>query len=73
MKWIYGGGFTMGTTQQYEGHSVVMRSIRIEQPVIYVSVNYRTGVLGFLGGKEIQEAGAGNLGLFDRKPPNCPS
>ena len=23
---------------------------------------------GFLGGKEVQEAGLGNFGLYDRKP-----
>lgn len=30
---------------------------------------YSLNVLGFLGGKEIKEAGLGNLGLHDREPP----
>jgi len=38
----------------------------LDEPVIYVSANYRLNALGFLGGKEVQAAGIGNAGLRDR-------
>jgi acetylcholinesterase len=44
----------------------VQRSIDIGKPVVYVSMNYRLSAFGFLGGKEVKEAGVGNLGLQDR-------
>lgn len=35
--------------------------------MIYVSINYRVSFLGFPSGKEVKDAGASNLGLYDRK------
>ncbi|KAF8992728.1 Alpha/Beta hydrolase protein [Cyathus striatus] len=65
--WIYGGGFELGDTSFSVGDSVVNRSITLDEPIIYVSANYRTNVFGFLGGKEAQAAGAGNAGLKDQR------
>ncbi|KAF8987707.1 carotenoid ester lipase precursor [Cyathus striatus] len=65
--WIFGGGFEVGDTSSNDGGSVVNRSIALGEPVIYVSANYRLNALGFLGGKEAQAAGAGNLGLKDQR------
>ncbi|KAG8930205.1 hypothetical protein FRC03_009068 [Tulasnella sp. 419] len=65
--WIYGGAFLMGSTEGYKGENIVKRSTEIGQPVIYVSINYRIGVLGFLPGIEVKNAGAGNLGLRDQR------
>ena len=39
----------------------------MNQPMVYVSMNYRLHALGFLGGEEIKRAGVGNLGLQDRE------
>jgi carboxylesterase type B len=39
--WIFGGGFELGSTQQYDGTSIVQRSIANGEPVVYVAVNYR--------------------------------
>ncbi|KAL7281021.1 hypothetical protein ACG7TL_004323 [Trametes sanguinea] len=64
---IFGGGFTFGSTAQNPGNGVVERSIELDQPIIFVSMNYRVGAFGFLGGKEIKEAGVGNLGLHDQR------
>ena len=35
------------------------------KPAIFVSMNYRLGVLGFGNGREIAENGAANLGIRD--------
>ena len=39
---IFGlGAFQVGDTSTYPGNSVVARSIALDEPVIYVSANYR--------------------------------
>ncbi|KAG8906279.1 hypothetical protein FRB99_007216 [Tulasnella sp. 403] len=65
--WIYGGAFTMGSTEQYTGENIVKRSIEIGSPIIYVSFNYRLAALGFLGGSQVKAEGIGNLGLQDQR------
>ncbi|RPD58750.1 carotenoid ester lipase precursor [Lentinus tigrinus ALCF2SS1-7] len=67
--WIYGGGFTTGSNAilAYNGTAIVERSIELDEPVIYVALNYRLHVFGFLGGQEIKDAGVGNLGLQDQR------
>ncbi|KAI0738668.1 carotenoid ester lipase precursor [Daedaleopsis nitida] len=75
LVWIYGGAFTIGSNAMqvlsswlaYDGTAIVQRSIDIGEPVIYIAVNYRLNVFGFLGGKEVKEAGIGNLGLQDQR------
>ncbi|KAJ8074559.1 hypothetical protein PM082_015461 [Marasmius tenuissimus] len=67
MVWIYGGGFYFGTTRTYEGWSIVQPSIMINKPVIYVAMNYRTGIFGFPPGTASAKAGALNLGLKDQR------
>ena len=52
---------------RFPGDSIVAHSVEMGQPVIYAAMNYRLGPFGFLGGKEVKEAGVGNLGLQDRK------
>ncbi|KAI0709642.1 alpha beta-hydrolase [Cerioporus squamosus] len=56
--WLYGGAFTTGSN---------LMSIELDEPVIWVALNYRLHVLGFLPGREIKEAGLGNLGLHDQR------
>ncbi|TVY48690.1 putative secreted lipase [Lachnellula occidentalis] len=65
--WIFGGGFELGSTQTYDGTSLVSDSIAQGKPVIFVAVNYRVGGFGFLGGSEILADGASNLGLLDQR------
>ncbi len=48
------------------GDGIVQRSVAMGQPVIFAAMNYRLHAFGFLGGKEVKEAGVGNLGLHDR-------
>ena len=40
-KWIFGGGFESGSTSMHDGGVIVQTSIDMDQPVIYVSMNYR--------------------------------
>ena len=65
--WIFGGGFELGGTSTYDGTNFVSKSIDLNAPVIYVSVNYRVGGFGFLAGRELQSDGSTNLGLRDQR------
>lgn len=65
--WIYGGGFETGSPQQYDGSVLIPQSVAQGKPMIIVSVNYRLGAFGFLGGKEVLADGAANLGLLDQR------
>ncbi|KAI1101088.1 alpha/beta-hydrolase [Jackrogersella minutella] len=65
--WIYGGGFEMGSPQQYNGSVLIPQSVAQGKPIILVAVNYRLGAFGFLGGREVLADGAANLGLLDQR------
>jgi len=68
MVFIYGGSYGWGGTvdPMYDGHNFV----RDYPDIIFVSVNYRTGIMGFIdftkvkGGEDYKESG--NLGLLDQ-------
>ncbi|KAF8261988.1 carotenoid ester lipase precursor [Lactarius quietus] len=65
--WIYGGGFDDGASANFDGTVIVNRSIALEQPVVYVSLNYRLAAFGFLASQEVKDARIGNLGLWDQR------
>ncbi|KAJ7448046.1 carotenoid ester lipase precursor [Mycena latifolia] len=50
--WIFGGGFESGGPATFDCVPIVERSIDMEQPVISVSMNYRSAAFGFLASKE---------------------
>eukprot|EP01083_Nonionella_stella_P074790 203002_1 len=61
MVWIHGGGFTTGSSSDnaYAGHNFAT------QGIVFVSINYRLGLLGFLALPEIAiETGNTNGGLM---------
>ncbi|KAF7290757.1 Carboxylic ester hydrolase [Mycena indigotica] len=64
--WIYGGGFEVGFYADNDLRPFVERSILKGEPVIVVTPNYRVSAYGFLGGKEVGQAGLSNLGLRDQ-------
>ncbi|EEB93711.1 hypothetical protein MPER_07597, partial [Moniliophthora perniciosa FA553] len=66
MVFIHGGGFLVGNSSQLNGNPLVLRSIARGTPVIYASLNYRLGPLGFPQGIEAEQKGALNLGLKDQ-------
>jgi len=66
MVWIYGGAFMMGAASDKMYHGTVYAE---EGNVVFVSMNYRVGVFGFLHlaescGEEF--ASSGNCGLLDQ-------
>ncbi|KAI0763529.1 carotenoid ester lipase precursor [Trametes elegans] len=67
VAWIFGGGFELGSPSMYDGGSIVKRSVALNEPVIYVSMNYRVSAYGFLASKEVKDAGIGNLGMQDQR------
>lgn len=60
--WIHGGWFMRGTGNSYDGSSFVKNN------VIYVSINYRLNIFGFLATDESYEkyGTTGNLGFLDQ-------
>lgn len=65
--YIYGGGFSTGDSSLFDANTFVSRSVRLGDPVIYISFNYSLNGFGFLAGKEVKEAGVANLGIHDRE------
>ena len=66
MVWIHGGGFRMGSATERLHHGEHLAA----KGVVFVSLNYRLGVFGFLAHPELtKESGhgaSGNYGLMDQ-------
>jgi para-nitrobenzyl esterase len=66
LVWIYGGGFTVGSASManYSGEALAA------QGVVYVSIAYRLGALGFMAHPELtsesHEHASANWGLLDQ-------
>lgn len=64
MVWIYGGGFNSGDTAWYTGEQLAKKG------VVFVSIAYRVGPLGFLTHPELSAETtnhvSGNYGLLDQ-------
>ncbi|KAI0028478.1 carotenoid ester lipase precursor [Vararia minispora EC-137] len=69
MVWIYASGFESGSSTVYDGTAYINRSIELDSPVLFVSMNYRCVLLplGFPGGQEAKDAKIANLGLHDQR------
>ncbi|TDL19967.1 carotenoid ester lipase precursor [Rickenella mellea] len=67
VAWIFGGGFEVGGSANYDGSAIVSRSVALKQPIIFVSMNYRLAAWGFIGGAQVNGAGVSNLGLRDQR------
>ncbi|TKA46995.1 hypothetical protein B0A55_13053, partial [Friedmanniomyces simplex] len=64
MVQIHGGGYAGGNSESYPGYALVNQSAG---NLIYVSIQYRLGALGFLAGSEIRDNGVANAGLLDQR------
>ncbi|GAA5891604.1 hypothetical protein JCM6882_004527 [Rhodosporidiobolus microsporus] len=67
--WMHGGGFISGTANdpRYNGSYLVQRSVENGEPIIFASINYRLGALGFPAGQASVDAGEANLGVKDQR------
>lgn len=65
LVWTYGGAFQFGSTTLYPGGRYVRDSVKMEQPVIFVSYNYRAGPWGFLGGSALDAENSTNAAVWD--------
>ncbi|KAK7408482.1 hypothetical protein QQX98_009349 [Neonectria punicea] len=61
---IHGGGYVSGSAQYSTGDSLVHQANR---SMIFVSLQYRLGPLGFLAGDIVEENGTANAGLLDQR------
>ncbi|KAJ3516346.1 hypothetical protein NLJ89_g1191 [Agrocybe chaxingu] len=64
LVYIYGGAFLTGDTGQVYGNTLVSRPLELGEPIVYVTAAYRLNAFGFLAGKEVKDAGIGNLERF---------
>ncbi|KAF2148646.1 alpha/beta-hydrolase [Myriangium duriaei CBS 260.36] len=60
---IHGGGYSVGNSQTISGNALIKHS----QSIIYVSIQYRLNVFGFLSGAELKKNGDANAGLLDQR------
>lgn len=66
LVFIYGGANINGQTKWYPGDGLVSQSIVSGKPIIYVSMNYRVGGLGWLYNSLFAANDILNLGLKDQ-------
>ncbi|KAJ7736015.1 Alpha/Beta hydrolase protein [Mycena maculata] len=64
LVFFHGGGFESGRTSEYPPENIVLSSA---EPLIFVTVDYRLGQFGFLGGTAVHDNGDLNAGLLDQK------
>ncbi|KAL2755367.1 hypothetical protein ACRALDRAFT_2052956 [Sodiomyces alcalophilus JCM 7366] len=67
LVWIFGGGFQLGSSSMYDATGLLTNAKNMNQPFVFVAINYRVGGFGFLPGAEVLADGAGNLGLRDQR------
>ncbi|KAJ6016159.1 hypothetical protein N7540_010750 [Penicillium herquei] len=67
LVWIDGGGFVQGDKTQLDPSGLVKRSTVVGDGVVFVSINYRLGAFGWLGGHSLMANGTANAGLHDQR------
>jgi carboxylesterase type B len=67
--YIYGGGSHGGgsSDSRYNLSFIVSHATKSGMPFIAVSLNYRSGILGFINGMEVAGTRNQNIGLFDQR------
>ncbi|KAN0096299.1 alpha/beta-hydrolase [Hyaloscypha variabilis] len=65
LVWIHGGGYTLGWKTEYGTGGGLIRASN--GGIIYVAINYRLGIFGFLGGPTFAVNGTANAGLLDQR------
>ncbi|KFY69939.1 hypothetical protein V499_09615 [Pseudogymnoascus sp. VKM F-103] len=69
LVWIYGGGYTAGSKTGSGNPATLLDSARDgdEKGIIFVALNYRLGMFGWLSGPTYQASGTANIGLHDQR------
>ncbi|KAH8727105.1 acetylcholinesterase precursor [Phaeosphaeriaceae sp. PMI808] len=68
LVWLYGGGYTNGNKNNNPAGLIAASGSASNGDVIYVSLNYRLGALGWSAGPSFNaEGGVSNLGLHDQR------
>ncbi|KAL5334695.1 Alpha/Beta hydrolase protein [Aspergillus crustosus] len=69
MVWIYGGGDSFGQIYDsaYDPPSLVLGAAEKGLPIIYVDMNYRVGVFGFVTSHILNASDSLNVGLLDQR------
>ncbi|RDW69759.1 hypothetical protein BP6252_08779 [Coleophoma cylindrospora] len=68
LVWIYGGGYTSGSKGANNPAGLIATSqTRGSNGIVFVAINYRLGMFGWLGGPIFQEGGTANVGLYDQR------
>ncbi|KAJ0165233.1 Lipase 1 [Colletotrichum tanaceti] len=70
LVWIYGGGYTVGDKNYYGNPATLIAKSQEDgsDGVVYVALDYRLGLFGFISGTEYEEqGGVSNIGLRDQR------
>ena len=77
LVWIYEGGYTAGDKQRggplnpagaFNPAGLIASSVEnTGQGIVYVALNYRVGLYGFLAGSNFSASGTPNAGLYDQR------
>lgn len=65
--WMFGGAFQLGGSNTYDGTTLIAQAQLTKQPFVFVAINYRVNVFGFLGGADLVKEGSANLGAQDQR------
>jgi len=71
MIWIHGGAYVIGCASDYDGASMAERAAALGNPVVVVTLDYRLGAFGFMGGTAMRardpNRSTGNYGIQDQR------
>jgi acetylcholinesterase len=65
--WLHGGANNNGQGALYNGSSLVTKSVELDLPIIYITINYRLNGFGFFASSQLAELDALNVGLHDQE------
>lgn len=68
LVFIHGGAFFLGSANRpyYDPSSLVTHAMQRHTPIIFVGINYRLGILGFLHSPDANNLLPANNGLYDQ-------
>lgn len=67
LVWIYGGGYTAGSKNVQPETLISHAEENGGEGVVFVSMNYRVGMFGFMAGPSFQQNGTANAGFYDQR------